>query len=112
MELLEDPMMLFSFINTKLRDQYASLDELCRDMDIKRIRWSVNYEWPASNIIRSIISFGRKKLLSKCKYHFFYLLDPFSLLPTLTPPFLLRVESKYPPINKCIPPKGIIRMII
>lgn len=36
MELLEDPMMLFSFINTKLRDQYASLDELCRDMDIKK----------------------------------------------------------------------------
>lgn len=36
MELLEDPMMLFSFINTKLRDQYGSLDELCREMDIKK----------------------------------------------------------------------------
>lgn len=36
MELLEDPVMLFSFINTKLRDQYDSLDELCRDMDIQK----------------------------------------------------------------------------
>lgn len=36
MELPDDPMMLFSFINTKLRDHYASLDELCRDMDIKK----------------------------------------------------------------------------
>ena len=29
MELPEDPMMLFSVINMKLRDCYASLDELC-----------------------------------------------------------------------------------
>ena len=28
MELPEDPMMLFSVINMKLRDCYASLDEL------------------------------------------------------------------------------------
>lgn len=27
-----DPMMLYSFINMKLRDQYISLAELCEDM--------------------------------------------------------------------------------
>ena len=32
--LPEDPMILFSYINTKLRDNYASLDELCDDMHI------------------------------------------------------------------------------
>ena len=30
MELPKDPMMLFSFINMKLRDFYPSLDALCR----------------------------------------------------------------------------------
>lgn len=30
----QDPMMLYSFINMKLRDQYSSLFELCEDMDI------------------------------------------------------------------------------
>ena len=29
-------MMLLSFINMKLRDQYDSLDELCASMDIDR----------------------------------------------------------------------------
>ncbi len=32
----QDPMMLFSFINMKLRDQYSSLDALCEDMDIDK----------------------------------------------------------------------------
>lgn len=36
MELPEDPMMLFSVINMKLRDCYASLDELCEDMDVDK----------------------------------------------------------------------------
>ena len=31
-----DPMMLLSFINMKLRDQYDSIDELCASMDIDR----------------------------------------------------------------------------
>ena len=34
MELPKDPAMLFSVINMKLRDDYGSLDELCRKMDI------------------------------------------------------------------------------
>ena len=34
--LPEDPMILFSFINTKLRDNYVSLDALCDDMHISK----------------------------------------------------------------------------
>lgn len=36
MELPKDPMILFSFINTKLRDIYPSLDALCNDMHISK----------------------------------------------------------------------------
>ncbi|MBP3517120.1 MAG: DUF4250 domain-containing protein [Parabacteroides sp.] len=36
MTLPEDPMMLFSMINMKLRDEYASLDELCDDMQVDK----------------------------------------------------------------------------
>ena len=32
----QDPMMLYSFLNMKLRDQYASLDELCDDLDLPK----------------------------------------------------------------------------
>lgn len=31
-----DPIMLLSFVNTKLRDFYGSLDALCRDMEADR----------------------------------------------------------------------------
>ncbi len=34
--LPQDPMILFSFINTKLRDDYANLDVLCEDMHIDK----------------------------------------------------------------------------
>lgn len=36
MELPKDPMILFSFINTKLRDDYSSLDLLCEDMNVSK----------------------------------------------------------------------------
>ena len=32
--LPSDPDMLYSFINTKLRDEFSSLDELCDSLDI------------------------------------------------------------------------------
>lgn len=32
----QDPFMLLSFVNMKLRDQYASLDELCDDLNVTR----------------------------------------------------------------------------
>lgn len=35
-ELPQDPMMLFSLVNMKLRDCYSSLDELCEDMDVDK----------------------------------------------------------------------------
>lgn len=34
--LPSDPFMLMSMVNMKLRDQYASLDELCDDLNIER----------------------------------------------------------------------------
>lgn len=36
MKLPEDPMMLYSFINMKLRDLYPTLDALCEDMNVER----------------------------------------------------------------------------
>ena len=36
MTLPEDPMMLLSFINMKLRDNYSSRDELCDDMHLQK----------------------------------------------------------------------------
>ena len=34
--LPRDPVMLMSFVNTKLRDVYSDLDALCDDMGIDR----------------------------------------------------------------------------
>ena len=34
MKLPEDPVMLLSFVNMKLRDQYASLDDLCDELNV------------------------------------------------------------------------------
>ena len=31
-----DPMMLLSVVNTKLRDEYESLDELCDALDVSK----------------------------------------------------------------------------
>ena len=31
--LPQDPIILLSYVNTKLRDQYDSLDALCDDLD-------------------------------------------------------------------------------
>lgn len=36
MELPNDPMMLFSLINMKLRDFYPSLDALCEDLNVNK----------------------------------------------------------------------------
>ncbi len=36
MHLPQDPIMLFSVINMKLRDQYGSLDLLCEDYHVPR----------------------------------------------------------------------------
>ena len=45
--LPKDPIILLSFINTKLRDNYSSLDELCDDMNFDK-----------SEILTSLASVG------------------------------------------------------
>ena len=35
-QLPQDPIMLYSVINTKLRDFYTSLEALCEDMNIDK----------------------------------------------------------------------------
>ena len=37
MTLPEDPMILLSLINMKLRDAYADLAALCEDMELDRV---------------------------------------------------------------------------
>ena len=36
MNLPNDPIILLSYINTKLRDNYATLDILCDDLEIDK----------------------------------------------------------------------------
>ena len=35
-KLPQDPFMLFSYVNTQLRDVYASLDEFCKSTGVDR----------------------------------------------------------------------------
>ena len=36
MQVPNDPVMLYSFLNTKLRDQYSSFEVLCEDMNLNQ----------------------------------------------------------------------------
>lgn len=36
MSIPNEPMMLLSFVNLKLRDFYSSLDDMCKDMDLDK----------------------------------------------------------------------------
>lgn len=36
MNLPNDPVMLYSAVNLKLRDFYSNLDALCEDMDVNK----------------------------------------------------------------------------
>ncbi|MBR2109020.1 MAG: DUF4250 domain-containing protein [Ruminococcus sp.] len=36
MKLPNDPMILLSAVNTKLRDFYPSLDKMCEDMNVNK----------------------------------------------------------------------------
>lgn len=50
--LPQDPMILLSYVNTKLRDEYSSLDALCADLDADKEDLlhkleSVNYTYSA-----------------------------------------------------------------
>ena len=35
-KLPADPVILLSYVNTKLRDEYASLSELCEGLDVEQ----------------------------------------------------------------------------
>ncbi len=35
-QLPKDPVILLSYVNTRLRDFYPSLDAFCRDLDVER----------------------------------------------------------------------------
>lgn len=53
MQIPNDPMMLLSVINLKLRDYYKSLDALCEDMEldqeaIKAKLKTIDYEYDES----------------------------------------------------------------
>ena len=50
MSLPNDPIILLSYINTRLRDNYGSLNELCKSLsvdesEIREKLLSVNYEY-------------------------------------------------------------------
>ena len=52
MSLPQDPIMLLSYVNTQLRDNYSSLDDFCASMDVDRTQLeeklkAVNYEYDA-----------------------------------------------------------------
>ena len=51
--LPNDPMILLSFVNTKLRDQYSDLDALCDDLNADRAELEkkladIDYEYDSS----------------------------------------------------------------
>ena len=35
-ELPQDPIILYSVLNTKLRDRYSSLEDLCEDLNVSK----------------------------------------------------------------------------
>ena len=48
-----DPVMLLSFVNLKLRDYYSSLEAMCEDMDIDQAQLveklaGIDYHYDAS----------------------------------------------------------------
>ena len=52
MNLPQDPIMLLSFVNLKLRDYYGSLDAMCEDLDVSKVEITaklaaVNYRYDA-----------------------------------------------------------------
>ena len=57
-QLPKDPVMLLSYINTQLRDNYSSLKELCQAMDldedqIKKTLSDIGFEYePEQNCFR------------------------------------------------------------
>lgn len=49
----QDPVILLSYVNTKLRDQYSSLEQMCHDMGVNQRESNRNWqEWITRMILR------------------------------------------------------------
>ena len=56
MQLPNDPVMLMSVINLKLRDFYSNLDALCEDMNVDKVNFQKSFPRQALNMTKSIIN--------------------------------------------------------
>lgn len=50
MDIPQDPIILVSYVNTKLRDQFATLDELCQtyelnEDELRKTLDSIDYQY-------------------------------------------------------------------
>ena len=50
MDVPQDPIILVSFVNTKLRDQFATLEELCQTYELNQAKLcqtldSIDYQY-------------------------------------------------------------------
>ncbi len=52
--LPQDPVMLVSFLNLKLRDQYSSLSDLCDDLDVDEKELLIKIQNAGYKYIREI----------------------------------------------------------
>ena len=63
----KDPVMLMSFLNTKLRDQYSSLEELCQDLEADQAELEkklelIDYRYDAGKIsLYRVLKAGREE---------------------------------------------------
>ena len=56
MQLPNDPVMLMSVINLKLRDFYSNLDALCEDMNVIKVNFQKSSPRQSLNMTKSIIN--------------------------------------------------------
>ena len=67
----QDPVILLSYVNTKLRDQYSSLEQMCHDMGVNQREIEQKLaEWITRMILRAISSCNIKTTLytAKCRH--------------------------------------------
>lgn len=57
MNLPENPILLMSFVNTKLRDEYDDIDSLCEDLGIKKAELVNKLESAGFSYIKEINQF-------------------------------------------------------
>jgi hypothetical protein len=60
MNIPKDPYILLSFVNTKLRDEYRSLDDLCSGLNVDRKQLE-----DTLNSIQYIYTSGNNRFISR-----------------------------------------------